>query len=219
MWYALLTCTAPFEATRRYVTGGGSYPWNLTIRTPIGSLPITVDEHQDLLTVNEIFFRRDYGSASHRTVVDIGANVGYATLFFLTRTRACHVWALEPDPATAGRFRKNTAAFADRVTLLECAATSKADAPVSFARGWHSRYGRVAAAGDGDIVVEGVEISALLKEITAETGGPVDLVKIDTEGTEPELVAAIPAGVAREVRYEMPGHVLVRRDEVAEERP
>jgi hypothetical protein len=57
---------------------------------PLGRIEVTLADRHDLQTVNEVFCRRDYGSSAHRTVVDIGANVRLATLFFLTRSSHAH---------------------------------------------------------------------------------------------------------------------------------
>ena len=58
-------------------------------------------------------------------VIDCGANIGLSTLYFLTRFPNAHLIALEPDPDNFKMLARNTAAFSDRVTLLQAAVWNK----------------------------------------------------------------------------------------------
>ena len=58
-------------------------------------------------------------------VIDCGANIGLSTLYFLRRFPDAHVIALEPDPDNFKMLALNTAAFSDRVTLLQAAVWNK----------------------------------------------------------------------------------------------
>src|SRR5476651_1856806 len=95
LWGIVVVFEAPGAALARYLSNRGRYPWRPTLRTPLGRVQVTLNDRHDLLTVNEVFCRRDYGNSTHRTVVDIGANVGFASLFFLTRSAETRVWAFE----------------------------------------------------------------------------------------------------------------------------
>jgi FkbM family methyltransferase len=203
-WRALLgilhTFDKPIAALARYLVNQGRYPWRVRLRTPLGPSEVVLEDRHDLLTINEIFCRRDYGSRGRRTVVDIGANVGFASLFFLTRIPDAYVWAFEPDPGNIARLRTNLAGLEDRYTLFEAAVTSHESSSVQFVAA--GRYGHIARGGETAIELPAVSIAHALRGIAVEAGS-IDLVKIDTEGTELELVAAIPADVmVREVRYE-----------------
>ena len=105
-WRALAgiitTISPPWEALRCYIAMGGNYPWTVTPRTPIGPVSLELEDYHDLLTTVEVFCRRGYGAEVHPVVVDIGANVGIATLFFLTRDPEVRVYAYEPDPREHG---------------------------------------------------------------------------------------------------------------------
>jgi hypothetical protein len=43
----------------RYLLGRGTYPTSIAVRTPLGRADIRVHSFHDLLTVNEIFARRE----------------------------------------------------------------------------------------------------------------------------------------------------------------
>src|SRR4051812_8345280 len=97
----------PWVALWRYLTNGGDYPWRPHLHTPLGVVAPELSSYHDLLTVNEVFCRHDYGDGSGvRTVVDVGANVGLAALFFLTRSPDVRVWCCEPDPVNLDRLRE-----------------------------------------------------------------------------------------------------------------
>ena len=110
--------TEPVEAARRYLdTGYGAYPWRTRLRTPAGLVEVTVPHGHDVRTVNEVFCRHDYGTGAHRVVVDVGANIGVASLYFLTRRPDAVVYAFEPVPANLETLERNLAPFRDRVRL------------------------------------------------------------------------------------------------------
>jgi len=189
----LTTYDQPFVALRRYLANAGEYPWVLTLTTPIGPVAVELRDRHDLLTVNEIFCRRDYSDgAGTRVVADIGANVGLAALFFLTRSHDVHVVCFEPDPVNIAQLRRSLAEFDGRYRVVEAAVTAQPVAALEFVPA--GRYGHTARRGEGGTVrVPAVEVLAALAEI-ADKEGPVDLVKVDTEGTEAELVARIRQG-------------------------
>ncbi len=75
------TYTQPGAALRRYLGNRGAYPWQPILRTPMGAVQPALSNYHDLLTVNEVFCRRDYGSGKGvEVLVDIGANIGLAAV-------------------------------------------------------------------------------------------------------------------------------------------
>jgi len=114
-----------------------------------------------------------------------------AALFFLTRGPEVRVWCVEADPANVRRLRVRLARFSDRVRVIEAAVCAEPQLEVRFVPS--GRYGHVADTSTlGTITVAGLAIGDLLARVLDEAGR-VDLVKIDTEGTEEALVDAVPA--------------------------
>jgi FkbM family methyltransferase len=151
-----------------------------------------------MLTVNEVFCRLDYRAPSTvRTVVDVGSNIGVSALYFLTRNETAHCYLAEPDPRNIVRLRKNLAPFSSRYTLEECAISDSAG-PVEFGIESTGRYGGIGLGLDETVVVPCREINAFLKEVIAEAG-PIDLLKVDTEGLEERTVRAIRPDLLRQV--------------------
>jgi FkbM family methyltransferase len=199
------TFPQPLTTLARYLTNRGTYPWTIELRTPIGRCPVTMYSSHDLLTVNEIFARQDYGDGDGVVVVvDFGANIGISALYFLTRRTTSRVHCFEPDPRNADRLRQNLTGFEDRYVLSE-AAVAVVGGRATFMREETGRYGHLIQAGDRPnttpLEVEVMAAVAVLDEVIDQEGH-IDLLKIDTEGNEDAIVAAIPHGTMARI-----GHV------------
>jgi FkbM family methyltransferase len=189
----------PFENLQRFLTAGGDYPYRCRVRTPIGEVGPMLYSSHDMSTVNEVFCRQDYRAGSDlRVAVDIGANIGIASLYFLTRNTASRSYAFEPDPKNVARLRDNLAAYDDRFVLEEVA-LGVADGEVRFGTEPTGRYGRISDSyGDG-ITVRLRAINDVLESVL-EREPVIDVLKIDTEGSEEQLVAALAADVLDRIR-------------------
>jgi FkbM family methyltransferase len=178
------------DAFRRYFLARGEYPYACAVRTPLGLVTPTLLHPHDFWTVNEVFCREDYAADSALQVaVDIGSNIGISALYFLTRSRAVRCHCFEPVPRNADRLRKNLAAFADRMTLCEAAVADRAGR-VRFGVEETGRYGGIGAETGAHIEVECLDVNAVLAGIL-EREGWIDLLKLDTEGSELVTVQAI----------------------------
>ena len=196
-WRALVGLLARvepgWEALRRYVTQHGAYPWDIRVRTPAGTMPVRLYSRHDLLTVNEIFCRLDYGTDAPALVVDVGANIGLAALFWLTRRPDSRVWCYEPNPENIPRLQRTLAGFEDRYELVE-AAIGPLAAQARFTFDPSGRYGRLSQIQDlgAEVEVSVLGLRDELARIEGQEGREIELVKIDTEGSEPELIASLP---------------------------
>lgn len=191
----------PLGALLRYVVGSVDYPTVLRLRSPTGRLDVHLFTPHDILTVNEIFCRRDYGSGDGRVFVDIGANIGIATLFFATRRGAKKVYSAEPLQSNRDRFLLNTAAVSESVELLGEAVSTRTG-EVEFLIEPTGRYSGIASYSTrrGEVTsVPALGIEEFLERVLAEEGF-VDVLKIDTEGNEKDLVAAIPVNQLLRIR-------------------
>lgn len=144
----------------------------------------------DVATFDEVFMAREYelpfADFSPAHILDLGANVGYASLCFAARWPRAHILAVEPD---AGNFRfltRNTQAWA-RITPLHAAVwahptrvvVANPDAAPNALRMCES-----AGTATGDI--EAFTVAQLIEH----TGRPrVDLLKMDVEGAEAAILS------------------------------
>src|SRR5438094_4695510 len=138
------TFTNPISALTRYLTGQGDYPWTVAVRTPLGLQWITMYSAHDLLTVVEIFCRRDYGETGGRIVVDCGTNIGISALFFLTRRSDAYLYGFEPDPRNLAKAAFNLSGMDGRYRLLPVAIADKSGR-ARFLQETTGRYGGLAA--------------------------------------------------------------------------
>ena len=197
----LRLCTEPAAFLRRYVFGGGGYPYRPGVRTPVGEIAPFCKCRDDVMTVNEIFFRLDYETAGEfRTVVDLGSNIGLSALYFLTRNQDSFAYLFEPNPANHDGLRENLRAYESRYRLANAAVWhEKENGQVRFGIEPTGRYGRIGGVGDSYIDVAALAVGEVLRGIISERGG-IDVLKIDTEGSEEALVKAIPEDLLPKIK-------------------
>ena len=168
-----------------------------TISVPdVGPVAVRVDQ-TDLAAVRQIFCGGEYDlkgplgeviAARYRAIVaeggvpvivDAGANIGAASLWFTTKFPAAKVVAVEPDPDNARILRRNLARQPN-CTVLE-AAIGSTPGFVAFATegsGWAVQTERATS---------GVRIVTVDEAIDAAGGDTPFIVKIDIEGFESDL--------------------------------
>ena len=120
-------------------------------------------------------------------VVDIGGHIGCFALAIARLHPGARVEAFEASPSTAAFTRRNMAinGFDNRVTVHQTAVSSTSGT-LRFAdnAGGSGLNGLTAPEGTPTIEVPAITFV----EALATAGGPVDVVKIDTEGAEYDIV-------------------------------
>lgn len=167
---------------RRYVLQRGAYPYACRVRTPIGTVAVTLHCPEDAFTVQEIFGLHCYRADQQRICVDFGANIGVSAAYFLSRNRASFVYCFEPLEENVRKLETNLAPFAGRFSL--CAvAIADFDGEIRFRVEPTGRYSGI----DNEIgqwrVVPCVSAERVLREII-RAHGRIDLLKVDVEGAE-----------------------------------
>jgi FkbM family methyltransferase len=128
----------------------------------------------------EIFVKRMYEipAVESPRMIDGGANIGLAGVFFKRRYPKARVTCFEADPAVAGYLKRNLeSAGAGDFEVVEAALWGEETVLRFAAEG--SDAGRVGA--EGGMEVPAVRLSPYLNE-------PVDLLKLDIEGAELEVL-------------------------------
>jgi FkbM family methyltransferase len=180
----------PWQALRRYLSGTGRYPWDVAVRTPLGTVTPRLFNRMDLLTLNEIFCRLDYPlDEQPKVIVDLGSNVGLSALYFLTRNQQSRCYLFEPVPENLARLKQNLRSFQDRY-VLDPTAVADVDGTVDFGVEPTGRYGGIGVKTGRSIQVRCRSINAVLEEVLRREDR-VDLLKIDTEGAEERTLVAI----------------------------
>jgi FkbM family methyltransferase len=142
----------------------------------------------DMDAFSQIFAWEEYACLrsvpSPRWIVDLGANVGYSSAYFLSCFPGARVIAVEPDPENLDFCRRNLAPYGSRVQVVPGAVWSSRTR-LALSRGTF-RDGRewatqVSAVADPEAPVEGYDMPSILEMIG---GGRIDILKVDIEGSE-----------------------------------
>lgn len=117
-------------------------------------------------------------------ILDLGANVGYASVYLAKRYPNARIVAVEPDPSNFRALVRNTEPYPN-VIAMEAAIWPRAEqvAVDNSGPAWAHQVTTKGTAGMPS--VDGITID----DVLARWGGgaPIDLLKIDIEGAEKEL--------------------------------
>ena len=149
-------------------------------------------DRTSLAAFEEVFIRREYSvpalSAPHR-IVDVGANIGAASVYFLLRYPGARLYAIEPDPDVCEILRRNLAAFPE-ASVHQCA-LSDTDGTVDFhIHPSSSIASSIISRVSGERVMP-VSSKTLDTFIHEENIASIDLLKFDIEGAEDRLLRGI----------------------------
>ncbi len=167
-------------------------PSRLSLRTPTGTVWLHLRNFESLKTLYSLFCREDYKTAASRPFffIDIGANIGLASVYFLSRNKDNHVICFEPDVANLAYLRKNVEAFAGRAIVVDAAVAAQAGQVVLYqsADGKHSSL----IASPVALAPRPV-FAACFADVLGRSAGETHptVVKLDVEGSEPELLNSV----------------------------
>ena len=145
---------------------------------------------QDVHAFAQVFVHREYDfdwPEDVQRIVDGGANVGFASLFFKAQFPEAQIHAVEPHPHNAEAFRKNTSHLAD--VILSQKALHHTDRKhlqlTDEGYGTNGFMTRDEKASDNTVAdVETLSIGGIQKAMGWEA---IDVVKLDIEGGEHAL--------------------------------
>ena len=155
------------------------------MRKPVYLRPNTTDE----TTYNEIFLRGGYAFTvpfSPKIIVDAGANIGLAAIYFTHQYPGAKVIAIEPEASNFAILAKNVRPYPSIVPVH--AALWNRDGAISVgepdpATGASGHWSFVCREGPGTSV-RALTMQTLMQELGISA---IDLAKIDIEGAEQEL--------------------------------
>ena len=174
--------------------------------------PGTNDHNVCFSILTEDEYRIDDLKPMSGLALDVGAHIGAATVALCALNPDLRVIAIEALPANVRLLRKNTAPYADRVTVIHAAAGTN---PVVRWNGKDRTHRFIGNQfGTGGVAYFGDTVS--LSEIV-EQYGPVRFLKIDCEGCEATflddpaiadvewIAGEFHAGPSVELRFYAPG--------------
>lgn len=194
----LLLYRRPFHNLGRYLSNRGNYPYQITLRTPLGVINPCLYSYHDLQTVNEIFCRGDYfADTSTKVVVDIGSNIGISALYFLTRNPNCKVFLFEPISQNIERLKANLKGFEKRYEL-KAVAVADFSGEACFLKEDTGRYGGITNNPTPQTIkVTCLHINQILENIASKD--KIDILKIDIEGMEERVLNSIDKEILKKV--------------------
>ena len=181
---------------------------SVTLQPRQSKYPLTVrlGGSSDMSVLRQIFLEEEYGClrtiSLPALILDLGANVGYSSAFFLSCFPNATVVAVEPDPENFDVCRKNLAPYADRAKIVLGAVWSKrcklalSRGTFGDGRGWATQV--VESEGkENEATVEAWDVAGLRR---MGGGKSIDLLKVDIERSELEVFGESSLSWLREVR-------------------
>ncbi len=139
----------------------------------------------DSFVFRQIMIENEYAPLSNlapATIVDLGANIGLASVWFLNRFPQASVFAVEAEASNYNACRQNLSAYQGRARVLHGAAWS---CPTKLSLRRHNcQADNTVHEASGDKTLDGWDIKSLIKMSGFERVG---LLKIDIEGSERAL--------------------------------
>ncbi|WP_237107553.1 FkbM family methyltransferase [Nonomuraea sp. MG754425] len=141
-------------------------------------------------SLREVFLQQSYevgNLPAGARIVDVGANMGISSLYFLRRHLGSTVLAVEPDDHAFALLTSLAGQFRERLSVLQCAAASQ-NGRINLHREPNKPGKLTASINPGAGRVQHIEVRAQrLSELLAGFV-VVDLLKMDVEGAETEIL-------------------------------
>jgi len=165
------------------------------IGLPVHLRPGTADR----TVLEKVFLQQEYAvpfPITPRRIVDAGAHIGLASLYFSSRYLDSEIVAVEPEASNFALLAKNCSRRG-QIRLMQGALWSRTARLIGASSPASNDGFAVREAGTGTGNIRGLT----LDEILAETGwDSIDLLKLDIEGSELELFKGVQADWLGRVR-------------------
>jgi FkbM family methyltransferase len=148
----------------------------------------------DMQCVEQVFLAREYEvpfPGIPRVIVDAGANIGMATLYFARTFPKAKVIAIEPEPSNFALLQRNCAGL-ENVTLIEGALWPTPGTLIiedEDAEKWGMSVTEASSMPGRAGSISAITIPEILKRFAISE---IDLLKLDIEGSERDLFLGSP---------------------------
>lgn len=123
-----------------------------------------------------------------RAIVDAGANIGLASIFYANKYPEAQILAIEPEPSNFEMLKKNVAPYPNVVPIQAALWNKKQDLCSTSARGGHHafqvREQRNVERDPSCSCISGFSLQELMTDFGIQH---IDLLKMDIEGSEKEV--------------------------------
>jgi FkbM family methyltransferase len=145
---------------------------------PIYVRPGTADAYTFYMLLNQREYDFDYGEP--KVILDLGAHIGVAAVYFATRYPNARIICVEPDDRNFRLLQANTARF-NNILAVRAAVWNRTEDVALVDPGFGTWGYQLGPPANGGSVVAGVTMDDLLDRFELDH---VDLVKLDIEGSE-----------------------------------
>jgi FkbM family methyltransferase len=190
LYHSLFGISGVFLAVRTRLFGR---PVEVAVEVPGVQHPVHLRlRTTDVASCGEILMRRQYDWVLRRTpqvIVDAGANIGLASIFYANKYPSARIIAIEPEASNYQMLVKNTAAYS-RVQAVNAALWSENCKLDIFdpAQG-HTAFqmrGETSSSDPQGALVAGITLDNLMFDFGISH---IDLLKVDIEGAERQVFA------------------------------
>jgi len=161
------------------------------IKVKLNSIQSTIhlrSNSSDVIAFEHIFLQNQYKiqfDFKPRYILDLGANIGLASIYFKNRFPNAGIFAVEPDADNFEILQKNTQPYKN-IHCLQCGIWNKPARLkiIDTGEGAWSYVTRETDALNENATIEGKSIDAIMQEYNIPQ---IDILKIDIEGAEKEI--------------------------------
>lgn len=167
-----------------------TYQIPVTIRVEGKRASIILTSFSDFLVLYEVFVLKEYDvTGDYRTIVDVGANVGFSALYFAYKFPDAAVYAIEPDPITYKALLRNTRGIPTIIARNGALGAQTGVLPFYVYPGSSISSSLVRRLPDQTAIEVPV---ATLDDLMVEYGiDHIDLLKVDVEGAEVAVLTGL----------------------------
>ncbi|UPS91676.1 FkbM family methyltransferase [Bizionia sp. M204] len=166
----------------------------ITIYIPKYKQPIYLRRHtSDFATFKQIFDAKEYAldyPFKPKTIIDAGANVGLAAVYFIHRFPKTKIYSIEPEASNIRVLKKNTKAY-KQVVLLPNALHHTTNELLEIVDEGIGKWGFVTKQAteilNAKSIVSSVQTVSIQAIIDRYEISIIDILKIDIEGAEMAL--------------------------------
>ena len=175
---------------RRILRRPGRRWHTLNLRIADTRPPVAVSDYGELEVMRDILLDEEYSLpelAAPGLILDVGANIGLAALYFRSRYPDAEIVAIEPDPETFAKLERNVGGD-PRIRPVNAAAAAEPGELLLFRPPGYSIASSLKRSGDEADAYARVRAETL-DGLCAELDlARIDLVKLDVEGAELEAL-------------------------------
>ena len=169
----------------------------ITVSGPTGDYLLNLRRNAwDTFTFYEVFLKRIYRAGlplpQGAMVVDCGANIGLASVYFALHTPDIRITAVEPEPSNFSLLERNLSGVRVKVNLHHAVLTDRpGEVILGISTSTRHHIDRRATSEAPGILVRGLTLDDVL------ANGDADLIKVDIEGEEQIVFARTWRGLER----------------------